>query len=116
MDLDDDVCLCFRVSKRKIRNFIRIEQPKRVGMISECFGAGTGCGWCRGYLKKMFEQYSESPPAPLYGHAEQEADGAKASYLSEIDEMSAEEYAKMRKQYVSEGKGEPPTTPPKSNG
>ena len=55
MDLDDEVCLCFHVTKRKLVNFLRIEKPRRAGQLSECFGAGTGCGWCRNYLERMFQ-------------------------------------------------------------
>lgn len=49
--------MCFHVSRRKIENFLRIEQPKRPGQLSECFGAGTGCGWCRRYLTMLFEAH-----------------------------------------------------------
>lgn len=64
MELDDEVCLCFHVTKRKLVNFLRVEQPKRAGQLSECFGAGTGCGWCRGYLRRLFEaNAADSPPA-----------------------------------------------------
>src|SRR5262245_30595273 len=55
MDLDDELCLCFHVNKRKVLNFLEREKPKRASQMSECFGAGTGCGWCRPYLRKLFE-------------------------------------------------------------
>ncbi len=29
LDLDDTICYCFHVPKRKIVNFIRITQPRR---------------------------------------------------------------------------------------
>ncbi len=56
MEPDDELCLCFHVTCRKVINFLRVEKPRRVGQLSECFGAGTGCGWCRPFLKKLFEQ------------------------------------------------------------
>ena len=58
MELDDDVCLCFHVSKRKLLNYMRINHTRmrRASQLSECGGAGTGCGWCVSYLKKMFAQ------------------------------------------------------------
>ena len=56
-DPDQEICMCFHVSRRKIENFIRIEQPKRPAQLSECFGAGTGCGWCRRYLTMLFEAH-----------------------------------------------------------
>lgn len=88
MELDDDLCLCFHVTRRKVVNFIRIEQPKRVGQISECGGAGTGCGWCRPFLKQLFEEGTAGNPA------------AKLP--------TAEEYARRRGKYVDDGHGTPP--------
>ena len=54
MDLDDPVCLCFRVSRRKLLQFARIEHPRVASQLSECGGAGTGCGWCVPYLVRLF--------------------------------------------------------------
>lgn len=79
MDLDDPVCLCFRVSKRKLLNFIRREQPTVPSQMSECGGAGTGCGWCVPILKVLFRTAGE--PA---------GEG----------EMSAAEYARQRGEYI----------------
>ena len=62
MDLDDEVCLCFRVSKRKLLQHLRVVQPVVASQLSECGGAGTGCGWCVPFLKKLFEQNAESLP------------------------------------------------------
>ncbi len=55
MKPDDELCLCFHVTKRKVVNFLRVEKPLRAGQLSECFGAGTGCGWCRPFLEQLFE-------------------------------------------------------------
>src|SRR5437016_612614 len=88
MDLDDELCLCFHVSKRKVINFIRVEKPARVGQLSECFGAGTGCGWCRTYLKRLFDSQ---------GHVE-----------SDTPDPTAREYAQSRAAYVRSGGGTPP--------
>jgi len=87
MDPNDELCLCFHVTQRKVVNFIRIEKPKRVGQLSECFGAGTGCGWCRPFLRRLFEQ--------AQGDASEEL-------------PSADEYAQARSKYVAEGGGTPP--------
>lgn len=51
---DPEICLCFHVHRRKLVNWIRIERPQRAAQLSDCFGAGTGCGWCRSYLEKLF--------------------------------------------------------------
>ncbi len=89
MDLDDELCLCFHVSKRKVINFIRVEKPSRPGQLSECFGAGTGCGWCRGYLRRLFEQERGQPSDPAA-------------------EPTPQEYARARAKYVRSGGGTPP--------
>lgn len=32
-------------------------EPKVASQLSECLGAGTGCGWCRPFLEKMYRQW-----------------------------------------------------------
>lgn len=59
MHEDDEVCLCFHVSLRKIRTYLQRENPPVASLISECLGAGTGCGWCVPYLRKLHEQHSK---------------------------------------------------------
>lgn len=81
MKPDDELCLCFHVSLRKVRNFCRIERPRRASQLSECGGAGTGCGWCRPFLQRIFDQQQqadaqEMPDAEVY-HRE------RAAYLIE---------------------------------
>jgi bacterioferritin-associated ferredoxin len=89
MELDDELCLCFHVSKRKVVNFLRIEKPQRESQLAECHGAGTGCGWCRPFLRKLFEAHRAADP---------QADALP----------SADEYARGRTSYVQSGKGTPP--------
>ncbi len=88
MQLDDELCLCFHVSKRKVINFIRIHNLRAASQLSECFGAGTGCGWCCKYLRALFEQ---------------ERHGKEFA-----NEPSSAEYAAGRSRYVRDGKGTPP--------
>ncbi|MBC7835015.1 MAG: (2Fe-2S)-binding protein [Phycisphaerales bacterium] len=57
MDPDDQVCLCFRVSLRKIRTFLERENPPVASLISECLSAGTGCQWCVPFLKHLHAQH-----------------------------------------------------------
>ena len=83
MQDDDELCLCFHVSRRKVASFIRIERPVRASQISDCSGAGTGCGWCRPFLEKMFDNAVQQ--------------GKIASVLP-----SAKEYSQMRKNYIEE--------------
>jgi bacterioferritin-associated ferredoxin len=89
VELDDELCLCFHVTKRKVINYIRVEKPQRPGQLSDCFGAGTGCGWCRTYLRRLFEQ---------------ERRGAS----EESAEPTREQYSQGRTQYVKSGHGTPP--------
>jgi len=51
---DDHVCYCFRVSLRKLVNYARRERPRRASLMSECLSAGSGCGWCIPFLKKIW--------------------------------------------------------------
>jgi NAD(P)H-nitrite reductase large subunit len=57
--------------------------------LSECFGAGTGCGWCRPFLRRIFEEVRQGK------------DPAAA-------EPTSRDYARARAQYVRQGKGTPP--------
>lgn len=86
MELDDTICYCFHISKRKIVNFIRVYQPRRASQLTECGGAGTGCGWCVNYLKRFF---AESQSAGM------------------TEELTPEEYARQRAAYIKAGHGKP---------
>jgi len=89
VQLDDEVCLCFHVTKRKLINYIRIEKPRRPAQLSDCFGAGTGCGWCRSYLRHLFESCT--------------GDAAAAG-----EDPTPEDYARQRAKYIRTGGGTPP--------
>ena len=89
MDLDDKVCYCFHISRRKLVNFVRREQPRVASQLSQCGGAGTGCGWCIPFLKQIFRQECEG--------------GA-----GDLDALTPEEYARRRAEYVRAGGGTPP--------
>lgn len=56
MDDDDELCLCFHVTRRKVAQYIRVNRPSVPSQLSECYGAGTGCGWCRPFLKRLMEE------------------------------------------------------------
>ncbi len=94
MELDDKICYCFHVKKRKVLNFIRLHQPKRASQLSECNGAGTGCGWCIPYLKRLFEQAQDS--------------AQDLETIRQKSEPTPEEYARERAAYIQSGKGKPP--------
>ncbi len=65
-------------------NHSRIHQPSVASQLSECGGAGTGCGWCVPFLRKHFEA-TQTDSAP------------------EIS-ISAAEYAANRDRYLQEKK------------
>lgn len=88
MELDDEVCLCFHVSKRKLLNFMRINQSKlrRASQLSECGGAGTGCGWCVSYLRRLFAQLNpsaETEAALMTEPTSEEHRSGRSSYLQQ---------------------------------
>ncbi len=89
MDLDAKVCYCFHISRRKLLNFLRLAKPKVPSQLSECGGAGTGCGWCIPFLKQLHEQ-------------------AVAGGVTELEHLTPEEYERRRAEYVRAGKGKPP--------
>ena len=88
MGLDDELCLCFHVSKRKVLNYLRVHRPRVPSQLSECGGAGTGCGWCVPFLKKLYRQAT-----------------AAQSAEAEPDPV---DYAQARAAYIRSGKGIPP--------
>ncbi len=65
MDPDDQVCLCFRVSLRKIRTYLEREDPPVASLISDCLDAGTGCQWCVPFLKHLHAQHAAGKPVDL---------------------------------------------------
>ena len=80
MDQDDNVCLCFHVSKRKIVNFCRRRRPPVASMISDCLSAGTGCGWCVPFLKSLHRQALEGTADPDLPDSPQEYAARRADY------------------------------------
>ena len=65
VDPDDDVCLCFHVSLRKIRGYLARENPPVASLISECLSAGTGCMWCVPFLKHLHAQHKRGEEPDL---------------------------------------------------
>jgi bacterioferritin-associated ferredoxin len=89
MDLDAKVCYCFHVTQRKLLNFLRVERPRVASQLSQCGGAGTGCGWCIPFLQQLHRQ-------------------AVAGGVTELEHLTPEEYERRRADYVRAGKGTPP--------
>jgi bacterioferritin-associated ferredoxin len=89
MDLEAKVCYCFHVTRRKLVNYVRREKPRVPSLLSQCGGAGTGCGWCIPFLKQIHENAA--------------ADGE-----TELERLTPEEYERRRAEYIRAGKGQPP--------
>ena len=83
MDPDDHVCLCYRVSLRKLANYMNRERPPVASKLSECLNAGTGCQWCVPFLRELHEQWQRGETPQL--------------------EVSPEEYARRRMKYRQSG-------------
>ena len=82
MNLDAKICYCYGVSLRKLVNFSRRTCPDPPSRMSECLGAGTGCGWCIPFLIKI----------------------AADPDVFETEDMTPEQYADARKSYIQEHK------------
>jgi bacterioferritin-associated ferredoxin len=87
MELNDELCLCFHVTKRKVVNYLKVNRVRRASQLSECYGAGTGCGWCRPFLIRLFEAQQAQ---------------------KEDDLPTSDQYAQNRADYVRSGQGTPP--------
>ena len=90
MGPDDRVCLCFRITRRKLETFVRLHKPRVASQLAECGGAGTGCGWCIPFIRQIFE-------------ADRRGDRL------ELEVINPEEYELRRAAHIAEGKGRPPS-------
>ncbi len=92
---DDKICYCYNVPLRKLQSFARRTKPSRPSQMSECLGAGTGCGWCIPILKQIA------------------ADIASEGGGNDALTLTPEEYAEQALQYQADGwaayKIHPPT-------
>ncbi len=82
MDLDDKICYCYHVPLRKLRNFALRTRLARPSQMSECLGAGTGCGWCIPVLKKIYEECQ-----------------AEDAEVTSLVDMTPDQYATARDHY-----------------
>jgi bacterioferritin-associated ferredoxin len=94
MQPDDELCLCFHVSWRKVINYIRIHRVRLPSQLAACQSAGTGCGWCRAAMIKLVDRMEKAPP---------DADDIER-WLSE-EYSSREAYAAGRKEHLRNKNG-----------
>jgi bacterioferritin-associated ferredoxin len=95
MNLDDQICYCYHVPLRKLVNYARRENLSRASQLSNCLGAGTGCGWCIPILKKIFERAAMERDSKTHGSIElpqfttqEEYAAARQNYLQSKDKHS----------------------------
>jgi bacterioferritin-associated ferredoxin len=88
MHQDDKICYCYGVSLNKLWHFARRRKLSRASQLSECLGAGTGCGWCIPFLSRIHEQAREAPP---------EIDAPPVDLVN----LTPEEYAERRRGYIA---------------
>ena len=79
MDPDENVCHCFRVSLRKISNFLARENPPVASRIADCLGAGTGCRGCVPHLEDLYARHRTERESDLPMDAEACGDMPDAS-------------------------------------
>jgi len=79
---DELICYCYRVPLRKLVHYARRERPKLASQMSECLGAGTGCGWCIPFLKRIREDPDRF----------------------QVEGWSAAEYAAARQAYIDQAR------------
>ncbi len=85
----DKICYCYNVPLSKLWHFARRHKPRRASQMSECLGAGTGCGWCIPFLSQIHEQAAQVP-----------AD-ADAPPPESLVRLTPEEYAERRRGYIA---------------
>lgn len=98
MEIDDELCLCFHVTWRKVINYIRIHKIRVPSQLAECQSAGTGCGWCRKAMRRLVDKMEDHAP--------------DASNMQQwLDEVypSTSSYAGGRAKHIAEGHGKPPS-------
>ena len=84
MDPDDHVCLCFHVSLRKIRAYMKRENPPVASLISECLSAGTGCMWCVPFLKHLHAQHVKGIEPDLFVSPEKYVEARSAYKVTKV--------------------------------
>jgi hypothetical protein len=68
--------------------------------LAECFGAGTGCGWCRPFLRQLFAQSQSTERAST--------DAGPTEPADRVETLTPAEYAQRRAGYIRAGGGTPP--------
>jgi len=111
MDLDDKLCYCYSISKRKIVNFVKQTRPRRASQISACFEAGSGCGWCIPFLVKIHRQVMSGAEVEADDITPAEYEAMRKNYRSAVNEGTA-----ARNEYREPEDKAPDAPPPDARG
>ncbi len=84
----DRICYCYDVPLHKLWHFARRRRPRRPSQMSECLGAGTGCGWCIPFLCRIYEEALKAPP------------GNDAPPPEALIDLTPGQYAERRQGYI----------------
>lgn len=98
-----ELCVCFHVTTRQIVKFLRHHRPQVASQCSECYGAGTGCGWCVPFIEKLFEEFQAGNPRPAIDIGPEEYRRRRAEHLERI---------RADRTAPAEPDNQPPETPP----
>ena len=90
MEANDLICYCFHVSRRKIVNYVKRERPRRASMISDCFGAGTGCGWCIPHLTLLHQEIMGEEVVEGEDISAQDYEQLRLAYLEKLKDGTRE--------------------------
>lgn len=99
MDPDGTLCFCFHITRRKIVNFVKQTRPTKASRISECFGAGSGCGWCIPFLVRIHREVVGGEPSSGKTLPAGRDPSATEEPLAG-EEMDSVEYEARRKRYL----------------
>ncbi len=99
MEPDDILCYCFHITQRKVANYIRRTRPLRASQVSECMGAGSGCGWCIPYLTSLHREIVGEEIVEAHDVSPEEYENLRLQDLEEVREG-------RREQNLREGKGD----------
>ena len=84
MEPDRTLCYCFHIPKRKIVGFVKQTRPRRASQIAECFGAGTGCGWCIPFLEAIHRKVMEGESDLDDDHTPAEYEAMRERYREDV--------------------------------
>jgi len=97
-----DLCVCFHVPRQKIEKHIRLVRPRFASQCSDCYGAGTGCGWCIPFIERLHERIMAGADP---GEADMTPEEYRARRLEYLKRLRIDRLRPDREESVSESEG-----------